>query len=186
MLWQVVLKHFKSPIASVNIRQPQKACHRFLGFVMTRSCKRVGVQACKCAKVRSYKRRVQLLSIIGSAGTLPSRKFAVSLFANRYSLFATRCRSDAPKFFGSAGGRISLCAENFRQCGSTALQKTIRYSLLVVHHSPVANRQSPIAAISRLADLPISRFADKFGSAGASPSQLVHRLKSVSTKNEAC
>jgi hypothetical protein len=107
MLWQVVLKHFKSPIASVNIRQPQKACHRFLGFVMTRSCKRVGVQACKCAKVRSYKRRVQLLSIIGSAGTLPSRKFAVSLFANRYSLFATRCRSDAPKFFGSAGGRIS-------------------------------------------------------------------------------
>jgi hypothetical protein len=46
---------------------------------------------------------VQLLSIIGSAGTLPSRKFAVSLFANRYSLFATRCRSDAPKIFGSAG-----------------------------------------------------------------------------------
>jgi hypothetical protein len=88
MLWQVVLKHFKSPIASVNIRQPQKACHRFLGFVMTRSCKRVGVQACKCAKVRSYKRRVQLLSIIGSAGTLPSRKFAVSLFANRYSPLA--------------------------------------------------------------------------------------------------
>jgi hypothetical protein len=59
-------------------------------------------------------------------------------------------------------------------------------SLLATRCSPFASRQSPIAAVSRLADLPISRFADKFGSAGASPFHFVHRLKSVATKNEAC
>ena len=36
------------------------------------------------------------------------------------------------------GGRISRCAENFRQCRSTALQKT---------HPPVANRKSPVAVV---------------------------------------
>jgi len=112
---------------------------------------------------------VQLLSIIGSAGTLPSRKFAVSLFANRYSLFATRCRSDAPKIFGSAGALPSR--KPF----------AIRYSLFTIRQSPIANHQS-----LPFPDLPISRFADKFGSAEASPSHFVHRLKSVSTKNEVC
>jgi hypothetical protein len=63
---------------------------------------------------------------------------------------------------------------------------TIRHLLFAIRCSPFTSRQSPFAAISRLADLPISRFADKFGSAEASLSQLVHRLKSVSTKNEAC
>jgi len=36
------------------------------------------------------------------------------------------------------GGRISRCAKNFRQCRSTALQKT---------HPPVANRKSPVAVV---------------------------------------
>jgi len=36
--------------------------------------------------------------------------------------------------------------------------------------------------LSRPADLPTSRFADKFGLAGASPSRFVHRLKSVAAK----
>jgi hypothetical protein len=50
----------------------------------------------------------------------------------------------------------------------------IRYSpLLSTTHHPLPFYQSLIAAVSQLADLPISRFADKFGSAGASPSQFI-------------
>ena len=60
----------------------------------------------------------------------------------------------------------------FRQCRSTALQK-ISVSPFANRHSllaavlPFATRYSllaavsPFAAVSRLADLPISRFADK-------------------------
>jgi len=95
---------------------------------------------------------VQLLSIIGSAGTLPSRKFAVSLFANRYSLFATRCRSDAPKIFGSAGALPSR--KPF----------AIRYSLFTIRQSPIANHQSlpfPDLPICRFHDLPISSARQK-------------------------
>jgi hypothetical protein len=43
--------------------------------------------------------------------------------------------------------------------------------LLFTAHRPPPFYQSLIAAVSRLADLPISRFADKFVSARASPSQ---------------
>jgi hypothetical protein len=68
-----------------------------------------------------------------------------------------------------------------------------RYSLLAAV-LPFATRYSPFANslfasryslpfFSRLADLPISRFADKIRLGGASPSHsLPHRLKSVATK----
>jgi hypothetical protein len=65
----------------------------------------------------------------------------------------------------------------FRQCRNTALQKNLSpfatHHLLSTAHHPLPFYQSLIAAVSRLADLPISRFADKFGSAGASPSQFI-------------
>jgi hypothetical protein len=54
--------------------------------------------------------------------------------------------------------------------------------LLFTAHRPPPFYQSLIAAVSRLADLPISRFADKFVSAGASPSHFIHRLKSMATE----
>jgi hypothetical protein len=104
---------------------------------------------------------VQLLSIIGSAGTLPSRKFAVSLFANRYSLFATRCRSDAPKKFSAAlEGASPDAPKIFGSAGALPSRKlVIRYSLFTIRQSPIANHQSlpfPDLPICRFHDLPIS------------------------------
>jgi len=61
---------------------------------------------------------------------------------------------------------------NFWSNRSPTLQTTIRHSLFA------------ICCLFRSADLPTSRFADKFGSAEALPSQLVHRLKSVSTETK--
>jgi hypothetical protein len=74
---------------------------------------------------------------------------------------------------------LLLSAENFF---GIAITLSFRKLLLAI-------RYSPLAAVSRLADLPILRFADKFGSAGASPSQFIPslvprptpRFKSVST-----
>jgi hypothetical protein len=65
------------------------------------------------------------------------------------------------------------------------------YSLLAAvlpfatRYSPFAIRHSLFAAVSRLADLPISRFADKIrlGRSLALPF-LPHRLKSVATKTK--
>jgi len=65
------------------------------------------------------------------AHLLPCRNFSVGQ------------EPDPPKV-GKTGGRISWCAENFRQCGSTALQKN--YSPLATHHSLLAAvlaRQEP-------------------------------------------
>jgi hypothetical protein len=61
---------------------------------------------------------------------------------------------------------LLLSAENFF---GIAITLPFRKLLLAI-------RYSPIAAVSRHADLPISRFADKFGSAGASPSQFIPSL----------
>jgi hypothetical protein len=94
---------------------------------------------------------------------------AAVLMRRKFSAALEGASPDAPKIFGSAGALPSR------------KPLAIRYSLFTIRHSPIANHQS-----LPFPDLPISRFADKFGSAGASPSQLVHRLKSVSTKNEAC
>jgi hypothetical protein len=93
---------------------------------------------------------------------------AAVLMRRKFSAVLEGASPDAPKIFGSAGALPSR-------------KLAIRYSLFTIRQSPIANHQS-----LPFPDLPISRFADKFGSAGASPSQLVHRLKSVSTKNEAC
>jgi hypothetical protein len=73
--------------------------------------------------------------------------------------------------------RSSLEPKIFRQCRNTALQKNLSlfatHHLLSTAHHPLPFYQSLIAAVSRLADLPISRFADKFGSAGASHSHFI-------------
>ena len=50
------------------------------------------------------------------------------------------------------------------------------HHLLSTTHHSLPFYQSPLAAVSRLTDLPISRFADKFGSAGASPSHFIPSL----------
>jgi hypothetical protein len=71
---------------------------------------------------------------------------------------------DASRFFGSAGALPSR--KNHSPFAT--------HHLLFTAHRPPPFYQSLIAAVSRLADLPISRFADKFGSAGASPSHFVH------------
>jgi hypothetical protein len=69
----------------------------------------------------------------------------------------------AKKSFGSAG---TLPSRKNHSLFAT-------HRLLSTAHHPLPFYQSLIAAVSRLADLPISRFTDKFGSAGASPSQFI-------------
>ena len=141
--------------------------------------------------------------IFGSAGALPSRKplairysplAAVSPFATRHSLLAAVSARQEPRPPNSfrpssrvprpvlswwlqkrsllkqarkTGGRISRCAENFRQCGSTALQKT---------HPPVANRKSPVAAVSARQE-PRPPNSSVFGWAGAQPSKLLFAIR---------
>jgi hypothetical protein len=68
---------------------------------------------------------------------------------------------------------LLLSAENFF---GIAITLPFRKLLLAI-------RYSPIAAVSRLADLPISRFADKFGSAGASPSRVFGSAGALPSRN---
>jgi hypothetical protein len=55
--------------------------------------------------------------------------------------------------------------------------------MFAIRYSPLAIRYSPFAAVSRLADLPISRFDDKFGSAGASPSRFFGSAGALPSRN---
>jgi len=63
------------------------------------------------------------------------RSLALPFFSSLVPRPTTRFKSVSTKTKPAeagwkTGGRISWCAENFRQCGSAALQKTTRHSLL--------------------------------------------------------
>jgi hypothetical protein len=68
---------------------------------------------------------------------------------------------------------LLLSAENFF---GIAITLPFRKLLLAI-------RYSPLAVVSRLADLPISRFDDKFGSVEASPSRVFGSAGALPSRN---